>query len=232
MGLVYDTVIFCSKFMLYGKGGGRLNKDVGVRWIFFFIGLMILGCGVTLTIKGQTLGVGSWDVLHVGLFKQYGLSVGLWSIIMGIIVITIASIGLREFPKIGTFANMIFIGIFIDLFNWLIPNPNTLFFQFMAFILGTFMIAAGSGTYISAKLGAGPRDSLMLLIVQKTNLNIAVARTIMEVCVAIVGFLLGGPLGIGTVFIAFALGPIIQITLKYSGYLLRKQLQRVSMAEG
>ena len=204
-----------------------MSKDVGMRWTFFFIGLMILGCGVSLTIKGQRLGVGSWDVLHVGLFKQYGLSVGLWSIIMGIIVITIASIGLREFPKVGTFANMIFIGIFIDLFNWLIPDPDTFFFQFIAFILGTLFIAIGSGTYISAKLGAGPRDSLMLLIVQKTNLSIAVARTIMEVLVAVLGFMLGGPLGLGTVFIAFALGPVIQITLKYSGNLLTKQLQRI-----
>src|SRR5699024_8714167 len=127
---------------------------------------------------------------------------------------------------------MIFIGIFIDLFNWLIPNPNTFFFQFAAFILGTLFIAIGSGTYISAKLGAGPRDRLMLLIVQKTNFNIAIARTIMEVFVAVVGFVLGGPLGLGTVFIAFALGPIIQITVKYSGNLLTKQLQRIDVADG
>src|SRR5699024_10925962 len=84
--------------------------------------------------------------------------------------------------------------IFIDLFNWLISDPDTFFFQFIAFILGTLFIAIGSGTYISAKLGAGPRDSLMLLIVQKTNLSIAVARAIMEVLVAVLGFMLGGPL--------------------------------------
>lgn len=209
-----------------------MKKDIGLRWVFFFTGLMILGLGVALTVKGQRFGVGSWDVLHIGLFKQIGLSIGLWSIIMGIIVIIIASIGLREFPRIGTFANMIFIGIFIDLFNWLIPDPNTLLTQLIAFILGTVMIAAGSGIYISANLGAGPRDSLMLLIVKKTPFSIAVSRTIMEVLVAIVGFLLGGPLGIGTVLIAFAVGPIIQVTLKHSENLLKQSLKRVSVTHG
>ncbi len=209
-----------------------MKKDTGIRWIFFFVGLMILGLGVALTVKGQRFGVGSWDVLHIGLFKQIGLSIGLWSIIMGIIVITIASIGLREFPRIGTFANMVFIGIFIDLFNWLIPDSNTLLIQFLAFIMGVVMIAVGSGVYISANLGAGPRDSFMLLIVKKTRLSIAASRTLMEVVVAILGFLLGGPLGVGTVLIAFAVGPIIQITMKYSEMLLNQGLEKVSVTHG
>src|SRR5690625_1518770 len=84
----------------------QMRKAFIFRWLFFFVGLMIMGLGVTLTIKGQLFGVGSWDVLHIGLFKNLGLSIGLWSIIMGILIITIASIGLREFPKIGTFMNM------------------------------------------------------------------------------------------------------------------------------
>lgn len=209
-----------------------MKKDIGLRWIFFFVGLIILGLGVALTVKGSTFGVGSWDVLHIGLFKQLGLSIGLWSIIMGIIVITIASIGLGEFPRIGTFTNMVCIGIFIDLFNWLIPNPETIFFQLIAFILGAVLIATGSGIYISANLGAGPRDSLMLLIVKKASISVAVSRTIMEVIVAIIGFLLGGPLGIGTVFIAFAVGPIMQITMKYTENFLEQSLKRVSVSHG
>src|SRR5690625_6820802 len=95
----------------------QMRKEFIFRWLFFFVGLMIMGLGVTLTIKGQLFGVGSWDVLHIGLFKNLGLSIGLWSIIMGILIITIASIGLREFPKIGTFMNMICVGVFIDFFN-------------------------------------------------------------------------------------------------------------------
>lgn len=209
-----------------------MKKDLGLRWIFFFVGLIILGLGVALTIKGSTFGVGSWDVLHIGLFKQLGLSIGLWSIIMGVIIITIASIGLREFPRIGTYANMVCIGLFIDLFNWLIPNPETIFFQLIAFVLGAVLIAAGSGIYISANLGAGPRDSFMLLIVKKTRISIATARTIMEVTVAVIGFLLGGPLGIGTVFIAFAIGPIMQFVMKHTENLLEERLKRISVTHG
>lgn len=209
-----------------------MKKDYILRWSFFFGGLMILGLGVALTVKGQWFGVGSWDVLHIGLFKQFGLSIGLWSIIMGIIIITIASIGLGEFPKIGTYANMVCVGLFIDLFNWLIPNPTTITFQLIAFVAGTCFIAIGSGVYISANLGAGPRDSFMLLMVKKTKLSIASARTIMEVVIAVVGFLLGGPLGIGTVLVAFSVGPIMQVTIQYSKKLLEQNLQNISVNHG
>ena len=135
---------------------------------------------------------------------------------MGILIITIASIGLREFPKIGTFMNMICVGVFIDFFNWAIPDPSTFTVQLIAFILGVLLLAAGCGVYISADLGAGPRDTLMLLAVKKFNCSIMVARTVMEVSVAVVGYLLGGPIGIGTVIMAFGLGPVIQIALGYS----------------
>jgi len=197
-----------------------MRKAFIFRWLFFFVGLMIMGLGVTLTIKGQLFGVGSWDVLHIGLFKNLGLSIGLWSIIMGILIITIASIGLREFPKIGTFMNMICVGVFIDFFNWAIPDPSTFTVQLIAFILGVLLLAAGCGVYISADLGAGPRDTLMLLAVKKFNCSITVARTVMEVSVAVVGYLLGGPIGVGTVIMAFGLGPVIQVSLGYSGKVL------------
>lgn len=201
-----------------------MSKAFVFRWLFFFVGLMIMGLGVTLTIKGQLFGVGSWDVLHIGLFKNLGLSIGLWSIIMGIIIITIASIGLREFPKIGTFMNMICVGLFIDFFNWAIPDPSTFTVQLIAFILGVLLLAAGCGVYISADLGAGPRDTLMLLAVKKFNCSIMVARTVMEVVVAVAGYLLGGPIGVGTVIMAFGLGPIIQVSLGYSQKVLERLL--------
>src|SRR5690625_1070926 len=198
----------------------QMRKAFIFRWLFFFVGLMIMGLGVTLTIKGQLFGVGSWDVLHIGLFKNLGLSIGLWSIIMGILIITIASIGLREFPKIGTFMNMICVGVFIDFFDWAIPDPSAFTVLLIAFILGVLLLAAGCGVYISADLGAGPRDTLMLLAVKKFNCSITVARTVMEVSVAVVGYLLGGPIGVGTVIMAFGLGPVIQVSLGYSGKVL------------
>ncbi|MCF3942105.1 YczE/YyaS/YitT family protein [Oceanobacillus alkalisoli] len=197
-----------------------MTKAFVYRWLFFFIGIMLLGLGASLTIKGQRFGVGSWDVLHIGLFQNLGLSIGMWSIIAGIIVITIASIGLREFPRIGTFLNMILVGLFIDFFNWLIPDPQTFPLQLVSFILGILLLGSGSGIYISADLGAGPRDSLMLLIVKKLKLSIRVARTMIEVIVAFAGFLLGGPIGLGTVIMAFGLGPVMQTALGYSKKIL------------
>src|SRR5699024_5268239 len=133
------------------------------------VGLMLMVLGEAVKIKGQRFEVVSWDVLHIGLFKNIGLSIGLWSIIVEIIIITIASIGLREFPKVGTFMNMICVGLFIDFFNWIIPNPTIFSTQLSAFILGVVLLAIGCGIYIAADLGAGPRDTLMLLAVKKLN---------------------------------------------------------------
>jgi uncharacterized protein len=190
---------------------------------------MILGLGVALTIKGQRLGVSSWDVLHIGLFKNMGLSIALWSIIVGIIIIVTASVGLGEFPKPGTLMNMIFVGLFIDLFNWLLPSPHTIPVQYIDFILGIVLMGIGGGVYLSANLGSGPRDSLMLLTVRKFNCSITVARTIMELVVAIAGFLLGGPIGIGTIIMALALSPIIQVSLGYSTTIVEKRISHKHM---
>jgi uncharacterized protein len=199
-----------------------MRKEIGFRWLFFFIGLIIMGLGVSLTIKGQRLGVGSWDVLHIGLFKNLGLSIGLWSIIVGSVIIVTASLGLREFPRLGTFMNMIFIGLFIDFFNWILPDPHTSPIQFIDFFFGIVLMGIGAGIYLSANLGSGPRDSLMLLTVKKFGCSITVARTVMEVVVAIAGFLLGGPIGIGTIIMSFALGPIIQASLGYNKKIVEK----------
>lgn len=203
-----------------------MKNERMTRWLFFFVGLLVLGLGIALTIKGRRFGVGSWDVLHVGLFNSVGLSIGLWSIILGVLIITVASIGLRQFPKLGTFMNMIFTGLFIDFFYWLLPDPQVLATQLLAFVLGVLLMAVGCGIYISADLGAGPRDTLMLLAVKKLNWSVTKARTLMEIVVAILGFLLGGPIGVGTVFMAFGLGPIIQVSLGYSQKLLGRLLMK------
>lgn len=203
---------------------GCSMREASLRWGFFLLGLIILGLGIALTIKGQRFGVGSWDVLHIGLFKQLGLTIGSWSIIAGIVIVIIAAIGMREFPKLGTFINMTTVGLVIDFFNWIIPDPDTFLWQLIAFIVGIVLIGLGGGVYISAELGAGPRDSLMLLIVSKSRLSIRRARTIMEVTVAIAGYLLGGPIGLGTVIMAFTLGPIMQVSMSSSLAVLHKMI--------
>lgn len=193
-----------------------MKKNFALRWTFFIVGLAVLACGVALTIKGQRYGVGSWDVLHVGLFKSLGLTIGSWSIILGLLIVLTTSIVLKELPKIGTIANMLLTGTFIDFFNYIIPDAHTAGMQLICFIAGIIILGFGDAIYITANLGAGPRDSLMLIAVEKMKLSITTARTAMEFIVAVAGYLIGGPIGIGTVIMVFALGPVIQFSMKYT----------------
>lgn len=193
-----------------------MRKEFTVRWLFFFIGIMFIGLGVALTIRGQRYGVGSLDVLHIGMFYHFGLSVGAWSIIIGLVIVALTAILLKRLPKIGTFMNMIFCGVFLDIFNEILPQAHTPLTQFGCFVLGIIGIAVGCGIYVSTNLGEGPRDSLMMLAVEKLNVSITVARTAMEIFAAGLGYLMGGPVGIGTVIMVFALGPIIQVVLPMS----------------
>ena len=190
-----------------------MNRHIFWRSTFFLLGIVILALGVTLTVKANMIGVGSWDVLHIGLTNTFGLTIGTWSIIVGLSILAIDSVFMKRLPKIGTFLDMFLTGIFIDLFNFWIPTVNGFFPQLIAFCIGLFFIGFGCGMYIVANLGVGPRDTLMLLFTNKLGWRVGRARTIMEVTVAIVGFLLGGPIGIGTVIMSFGLGPIVQWAL-------------------
>ena len=200
-----------------------MSKILIWRWAFFFVGMMILSLGISMTIKGQKLGIAPWDVLHVGLYKNFGLTIGTWGIITGFIIIIATAAVLKEWPKIGTWLNMISIGLFIDLFNWLLPDITSLGAQILMFSAGVIVMGYGIGIYISPNIGAGPRDSLMLVFVQKTGASVKKIRTTLEVVVAIVGWLFGGPVGIGTVLIALFLGQVAHYTMPQS----RKFLMRI-----
>ena len=190
-----------------------MSKHIYWRSAFFLLGIVILALGVSLTVKAKMIGVGSWDVLHIGLTNTLGLTIGTWSIIVGLIILAIDSMFMKRLPKIGTFLDMFLTGIFIDIFNFLLPTVDGFFPQLIAFCVGLLLLGFGCGMYIVANLGVGPRDTLMLLFTNKLGWRVGRARTIMEVTVAIVGFLLGGPVGIGTVIMSFGLGPIVQWAL-------------------
>lgn len=192
------------------------------RWSFYFLGMTIMSLGISMTIKGQKLGIGPWDVLHIGLYQNLGLTIGSWSVIMGFLIIVSTSVVLKRWPKIGTWINMFFIGTFIDIFNWLLPEVSSLAGQAFIFVAGVVVLTYGVGIYVSSNIGAGPRDSLMLVFVEKFGISINKARTIIEVTVAVLGWLLGGPVGLGTVLIALVSGRLIQFTLIQSRILLLK----------
>ncbi|TYS17980.1 YitT family protein [Rossellomorea vietnamensis] len=208
-----------------------MNREYGLRWSFFTIGLLVLAFGITLTIKGKDLGIGPWDVFHYGLFLKFGLTIGTWSIIAGLILLLVTGLATKTFPKIGAFLNMLLIGLFIDFFNFIIPDTSSIIVQSILFAAGTIIIGYGIGLYVSADFGAGPRDSLMLLIVEKTGWKIQWVRNGIEVAVFVLGWLLGGPVGIGTVIIAFFLGSVVGYALPQCQRFMRGLIARGARAE-
>lgn len=200
-----------------------MRKKLVWQWTFFFAGLLVMSLGISMTIKGKIFGVSPWDVLHIGLFQQLGLTIGTWSILMGLFIIICSSLYLRQWPKFATWLNMMLVGLFIDFFNWLLPATNVLAFEITYFILGFFVLSIGCAFYISASVGAGPRDTIMMIIVEKFGGSVRMARTIMEVFAVTGGWLLGGPVGVGTIILALGSGQIIQMALP----LFKKYLEQL-----
>jgi|SRR5699024_3506509 len=199
-----------------------LRNSILKRWIFFIAGMIILSFGVTLTIKGRLLGLAPWDVLHYGLWQTFGLTIGSWAIIVGAIIVIFTAVALKRLPKLGVYINMFTIGIFIDVFNFLLPDVDGWIMHILIFTVGLFVMAFGIAFYITPNLGAGPRDTLMLFFVEKFNLKLSSARNLMEIFALLAGFLLGGPVFIGTIIIVFLLGRLIEQFLPLTRRMLVK----------
>ncbi|WP_342433194.1 YitT family protein [Neobacillus sp. FSL H8-0543] len=197
-----------------------------LRWSFFVLGMLVLAFGAALTIEGELLGIGPWDVFHYGMFLKLGLTIGTWSIIIGFLLLTAASIATKKLPKIGAFLNMLLLGIFMDFFLWLLPSIDSFIGAVVSYVIGVVLLGFGIGLYVSADLGSGPRDSIMIMIVDKTGWSLQWVRNGMEVLVLILGWALGGPVGVGTVIIAFFLGPIVGFSLPRCKKLLKYLLDK------
>ena len=174
-----------------------------------FIGLVFFGVAIALIIHAN-LGAVSWDVLTQGLSKHLPFSFGMITIIIGGCVLLLW-IPLRQRPGIGTVANALLVGVFADIGLATFPSPDSFWWQVATLILGTLLLGIGSGLYIGAGLGPGPRDGLMTGIHARTGIPIWAVRTGIEVSVLCIGWLLGGTVGIGTVAVTFLIGPLCQI---------------------
>ncbi|ADP35008.1 YczE/YyaS/YitT family protein [Bacillus atrophaeus] len=203
-----------------------MKREFVLRWAFYFIGLLILSFGISLTIEGKALGISPWDAFHYGLFQHFGLTIGQWAIIIGAIIVCLTSVFTKALPKIGALLNMVLIGIFIDFFNILLPEPSTYTASVIVFSLGVLLIGYGVGVYVSAGLGAGPRDSLMMLISEKTGWNVQWVRNGIELTILAVAWGMGGPIGIGTIITAILTGLILRFSLPQSTQLLRYMLMK------
>ena len=174
------------------------------------VGLVTCGIGLAFIIRAD-LGLDSWDVLHQGLSEQTGISIGLVSILVGFALFAI-SLPLGEQIGLGTLLNVLLIGTTIDLTLWVLDEPSSAVVQWLFLIGGTVAFAVGSGFYIGAGLGPGPRDSVMTSLARR-GLRIGCVRTGIEVMVLILGWLLGGSVGVGTLFFALTIGPLVAFFL-------------------
>ena len=178
------------------------------------LGLFLYAFGIVLTVKAN-IGYGPWEAFHVGLGKTIGMTMGNVSIIVGVVIVAITLL-MGEKIGIGTILNMFLIGIFLDLLLRidLIPIVRNSYLAVAVLILGLYLISIGSYFYIGSGFGAGPRDGLMVALTRKTKLPIGLVRGTIELSVTIVGWLLGGMVGVGTVIAGFAIGFCIQSTFK------------------
>jgi hypothetical protein len=161
------------------------------------------------------LGASTWDVLHIGLSITSGLSVGTAVVMVGILLIGCRYALDRKIPKIGTFLNAVLVGVFFDWIQRmeLIPSFDSLWERGFFYILGIILMGFGSGMYVATKIGEGPRDGLTITIAERLSLSIRGVRTALEAIAAIVGYILGGPLLLGTCISIFLIGPVFQTSL-------------------
>jgi uncharacterized membrane protein YczE len=180
------------------------------RYAQLMVGLMVFGSGIASMIHSE-LGLPPWDVFHQGVSIHTPLSIGVATIATSFVVLALW-IPLRERPGFGTLANAVTIGLVVDAFLFLV-DPPTNALQRWGFLLGGLLVVGiGSGLYIGARLGPGPRDGLMTGIA-KRGTSIRLARTGVEAVVLAAGWALGGTVGIGTVIFALGIGPIVQFFL-------------------
>ncbi len=186
------------------------GQNLRRRVIQLLIGLVLFGVGIAMMLQSG-LGLPPWDVLHQGLTEEFGLSVGIWSIVISFVVLLLW-IPLKERYGIGTVFNAIVIGLVIDAGARLIPDPSNIWLDILMLSGGILLIGVASGLYIGANLGPGPRDGLMTAIARRGP-SIRLTRWGLEVAVLITGILLGGTFGAGTIAFALLIGPIVQYVL-------------------
>ena len=176
------------------------------------LGLFLFAAGIVALLESR-LGLMSWDVLHQGLARHTPLSFGTANIAVGVVVLTAATaLGAR--PGIGTVANAVLVGVFVDLLAALGAVSSLadagLAARIVTFAAGLVLIGVGSALYMGAGLGAGPRDSLMIAATARSGRRVGVVRTVIEAAALGVGFVLGGTVGVGTLASALLLGPIVE----------------------
>jgi uncharacterized membrane protein YczE len=175
------------------------------------VGLFLYGIAISLMVRAS-IGVGPWDVLSQGISAHTGIAFGWVTNIVGVLVL-LFWIPIRQKPGIGTVANILLIGPSAQLGLNVLPEQHVLWVQILLFAGGLLLLAVATGLYIGARFGPGPRDGLMTGIHNRYGVRIWIVRTAIEVTVLIIGWLLGGNVGFGTLAFALLVGPLVNLTL-------------------
>ncbi|UQN06625.1 YitT family protein [Deinococcus sp. QL22] len=192
------------------------------RYALLLFGLFLYGLSLRLMLDAR-VGVAPWEVLHVGITRHLPLSVGVVSILTGLVIVAFTALKLREPIGPGTVLNVIFIGVFLDVLGPLVPDPQGLGLRWVQFALGVALLGLATGTYVAAGLGAGPRDGLTLGLRRVYGWPVARTRTGVEVVVLATGLLLGGPVGWGTLVFALTVGPAMSAGMGLFGIAQRRE---------
>ena len=189
-------------------------KGLFLPLVRLFIGLFLYAVGIVFTINAN-LGLAPWDVFHQGISRLSGITMGQASILVGLVIV-IVDWAFGEKVGIGTICNMLFIGIFIDILmlNNLIPVFSNLIAKVIMMLLGMFIIGIASYFYIGAGLGSGPRDGMMVALTKKTGKSVRFVRNSIEFTAVVIGYFLGGTVGIGTLVMVVAGGYFVQFAFK------------------
>ena len=186
-------------------------KPKVITLFYLFIGLLIFGFGEGLILVSSN-GNSPWLVFAEGLTKITGLTVGGATFLISVTVLLLW-IFLSQKPGIGTIMNIFIIAAVIDLTSFLIDPPSNYFLRYSFSIVGVFLVGLGSGFYLIANLGPGPRDGLMTGLNRISHLPIALIRASIEITVVLIGWYLGGTVGVGTLIFAFGIGPSVALGL-------------------
>ena len=192
------------------KTPGNLKPSFKTLFLLCF-GLVLFGLGEGLLII-STIGASPWNVFHHGLFLNLGLSVGTWAFLVSLGVLLLWFF-FEERIGMGTILNLVIIAVVIDVTIYFFHPPELWINQFLICIISVLMVGLGSGIYLIARLGPGPRDGLMTGLQKKTGFSIAIIRGVIEILVVSCGWLLGGTIGVGTLLYALGIGPAVALGL-------------------
>lgn len=175
-------------------------------------GLVIMGFALSLQVEAH-VGLSPWTVFHQGLSKVTPLTIGAAGIVTGLVLL-LAWIPLKQRIGLGTLGNVVLIGVSLDVALLIVPTPNGLLLRWTFLAVGVLLMGFGTGLYIGTRLGPGPRDGIMTGLAEQGRVSIRSARTLLEACALLVGWLLGGNVGAGTVFTVLSIGPVVQFFLE------------------